>query len=119
MGRKGALAPNGTVIDLLTGKPCDYIETGRTYLDGTVKVGALDGVVRDRIRMALNGHVTVTLIIDEDGEALGDPWCDTMGLPETGRSRQPLESLALLLAEVSAEVQAGVGVDDVGRWHRL
>ena len=92
MGRKGALAPNGTVIDLLTGKPCDYIETGRTYLDGTVKVGALDGVVRDRIRMALNGHVTVTLVLDEDDSPLGEPWCDIMGLPETGRSHQPLDA---------------------------
>jgi ribonuclease J len=36
--------------------------------------------------MALNGHVTVTVILDEQDEPLGDPWCDTMGLPETGTS---------------------------------
>ena len=70
----------------------EYIESGRTYLDGSVQVGALDGVVRDRIRMALNGHVTVTLVLDEDDTPLGEPWCDTMGLPETGRSRQPLDA---------------------------
>ncbi len=62
----------------------DYVETGRTYLDGSVQIGAMDGVVRDRIRMALNGHVVVTLIIDEDDEPLGDPWCDLMGLPRPG-----------------------------------
>ena len=61
-----------------------YVETGRTYLDGTVQIGAMDGVVRDRIRMALNGHVVVTVILDEDDEPLGDPWCELMGLPETG-----------------------------------
>jgi len=32
----------------------------------------------------------VTLVIDEEGDALGDPWCDIMGLPETGLSRTSL-----------------------------
>ena len=88
-GRTGILAVNGTMLDLTGNAPTvvDYIETGRTYLDGTVKIGALDGVVRDRIRMALNGHVTVTVILDEQDEPLGEPWCDTIGLPELGSSR--------------------------------
>jgi ribonuclease J len=91
-GRSGVLAVNGTMLDLTGNAPqvVDYVETGRTYLDGTVKVGALDGVVRDRIRMALNGHVTVTVILDEEDEPLGEPWCDTMGLPEMGSSRAGL-----------------------------
>ncbi len=91
-GRTGVLAVNGTMLDLTGNAPkvVDYIETGRTYLDGTVKVGALDGIVRDRIRMALNGHVTVTVILDEEDEPLGEPWCDTMGLPEIGTSRAAL-----------------------------
>ena len=55
-----------------------------------MQIGALDGVVRDRIRMALNGHVIVTLIIDEDDEPLGDPWVETMGLTEIGSSNAPL-----------------------------
>jgi ribonuclease J len=50
----------------------------------------MDGVVRDRIRMALNGHVIVTLILDEEDAPLGDPWCELMGLPEKGRSKAPL-----------------------------
>nr|WP_170538214.1 ribonuclease J [Ruegeria arenilitoris] len=91
-GRAGVLAVNGTMLDLSGNAPevVDYVETGRTYLDGSVKIGALDGVVRDRIRMALNGHVIVTVILDEDDEPLGEPWCDTMGLPETGVSRAGL-----------------------------
>jgi ribonuclease J len=80
------------MIDLTGDKPqvAEYIETGRTYLDGSVQIGALDGVVRDRIRMALNGHVIVTLIMDEDDEPLGDPWCEVMGLAETGTSNTAL-----------------------------
>ena len=91
-GRKGVLAVNGMMLDLSGNEPtvAEYVETGRTYLDGSVKIGALDGIVRDRIRMALNGHVIVTVILDEDDELLGEPWCEVMGLSEMGRSNAPL-----------------------------
>ncbi|MEH6644212.1 ribonuclease J [Sulfitobacter sp.] len=91
-GIKGVLAVNGMMIDLSgnTPKVAEYVETGRTYIDGSVQIGALDGVVRDRIRMALNGHMTVTVLMDEQDEPLGDPWVDTMGLPDTGVSNAPL-----------------------------
>jgi ribonuclease J len=91
-GRKGVLAVNGMMMDLSGNEPtvAEYVETGRTYLDGSVKIGAMDGVVRDRIRMALNGHVIVTVILDEQDELLGEPWCEIMGLPELGRSNAPL-----------------------------
>ncbi|MBR9649538.1 ribonuclease J [Thalassovita aquimarina] len=91
-GYASAIAVNGTMLDLGGHAPkvCGFVETGRTYLDGTVLIGALDGIVRDRIRMALNGHVLVTVIVDEDDEVLGDPWCELSGLAETGRSNAPL-----------------------------
>lgn len=91
-GYQGVLAVNGMMIDLSGNAPtvAEYVETGRTYLDGSVQVGALDGVVRDRIRMALNGHVIVTLIVDEQDEPLGEPWCEVMGLPETSNSKAAL-----------------------------
>lgn len=91
-GITGVIAVNGTMVNLSANRPevCGYVETGRTYLDGSVQIGALDGIVRDRIRMALNGHVTATLIIDEHDEPLGDPWCELMGLPEMGRNNAPL-----------------------------
>ena len=91
-GYTGVLAVNGMMIDLSGNAPkvAEYVETGRTYLDGSVQVGALDGVVRDRIRMALNGHMTVTVLMDENDEPLGDPWVDSMGLPEKGISKSDL-----------------------------
>lgn len=88
-GRRAALVPNGTMIDLTTGQAVDYVETGRMYLDGSILIGALDGIVRDRIRMALNGHIIVTTILEND-EPLGEAWVEIMGLPETGRSRAAL-----------------------------
>ncbi|MFP4044468.1 MAG: ribonuclease J [Rhodosalinus sp.] len=112
-GYEAAIAVNGTMLDLTgeTPKVAEHIEAGRTYLDGAVQIGALDGVVRDRIRMALNGHALVTLIIDEDGDTLGDPWCELMGLPETGRSRAPLtdvieEDLAQFVGRAGRKVLA-------------
>ena len=91
-GIASVIAVNGTMLDLAGNEPrvVDHVETGRIYLDGAVKIGAMDGVIRDRIRMAVNGHAMVTLIIDEDGAPLGEPWVETMGLPETGRSNAPL-----------------------------
>jgi ribonuclease J len=91
-GIASAVAVNGTMLDLTGDRPqvADYVETGRTYLDGSVKIGALDGVVRDRIRMALNGHAVVSVILDEEDEPLGEPWVDLKGLPETGSSKAAL-----------------------------
>jgi ribonuclease J len=94
-GLASAIVPNGTMIDLAGNAPrvVDQIETGRLYLDGTAIYGALDGVIRQRLKLAMNGLVTVTLIIDEDGLALGDAWADTLGLPEQGRSGPLVEAL--------------------------
>lgn len=86
-GLGAEIATNGTMLDLTDQTPriIDQVETGRLYLDGTVLVGALDGIVRDRIRMALNGHALVSVIVDEEDNALPDAWVELMGLP--GRTR--------------------------------
>ncbi|MEX0287455.1 MAG: ribonuclease J [Paracoccaceae bacterium] len=91
-GYASALAVNGTMLDLSGEAPAvvEYVETGRTYLDGSVQIGALDGVVRNRIRMALNGMISISVILDEDHEPLGEPWCVLHGLPETGVSNAAL-----------------------------
>ncbi|WP_373356986.1 ribonuclease J [Pseudoroseicyclus sp. CXY001] len=91
-GIPAIIATNGMMLDLGGTRPqvAEYVDAGRTYLDGAVLIGALDGVVRDRMRMALNGHVMVTLVLDEQDEPIGDPWVDLMGLPEIGRSKAAL-----------------------------
>ncbi len=94
-GIASIVAVNGSMVDITGPKPeiVEYIETGRTYLDGSVKIGSMDGVVRERIKVALNGMVFLTLILDENDEPLGEPWAELVGLPETGRSRAPLVEL--------------------------
>ncbi len=109
-GITGIVAVNGMMIDLSGNQPtvAECIDTGRTYLDGTVQIGALDGVVRNRIRMALNGHMIVTLIIDENDEPLGEPWVEINGLPEMGRNNAALvevveEDLSQFLGRANAK----------------
>lgn len=91
-GIASVVATNGTMLDLAGDTPrvVDRIDTGRLYLDGTVLIGAMDGIVRDRIRMALNGHAMVSVIIDEDDAPLPDAWVELSGLAETGRAGVPL-----------------------------
>jgi len=87
-GRMSDVVTNGMMIDLTGDTPevAEYIEAGRIYLDGSVMIGSRDGVVRDRMRMALSGHVMATLLLDEADEPLGDAWVEVKGLPEKGRT---------------------------------
>jgi ribonuclease J len=87
-GISGLLATNGMMVDLSGNelKVVDHIDTGRVYLDGTTKIGALDGIIRDRIKLAINGLVVVNIIIDENDEMLGEPWCEIRGLADYGQS---------------------------------
>ena len=115
-GIAAAIAVNGTMLDITGDVPvvAEMIEAGRTYLDGTALVGAMDGVIRDRIRMALNGHVMVTVILDEGDSPLGEAWVEIMGLPATGRGNRPLsETLERDLTEfLDAANKKLLGDDD-------
>ncbi|WP_224814064.1 ribonuclease J [Hasllibacter sp. MH4015] len=110
-GMAGIVAPNGAVVELSGNAPgvVEHVETGRTYLDGDAFVGQFDGVIRERMKMALNGMVVVALIIDESDEVLEDAWVALKGLPETGSSGAPLQELieddlASLLPRLDAKV---------------
>ena len=114
-GIAAAVAPNGTMLDLTGDVPevAEYVETGRLYLDGTAIIGAMDGVVRDRIRMALNGVVTVTVILDESDTPMGEPWVELMGLPPVGRGERPLsETMEADLDDVLGRLGRKVMADD-------
>jgi ribonuclease J len=82
-GISALVATNGMMIDLSGDEPktVEHIDAGRSYLDGNAIIGAMDGIVRDRIRMAINGHIMVTVLMDESDAPLGDAWVEIMGLP--------------------------------------
>ena len=91
-GFASIVATDGAMVDLTGNTPriVDQVETGRIYLDGSVLIGAMDGIVRDRIRMALNGHAMVSVIVDEDDNVLPDAWVELMGLSERTRGGDDL-----------------------------
>ena len=93
-GLQAEVVTNGMMADIGGEAPkiVEHVEAGRVYLDGKVKIGALDGIVRDRLRLAMNGHVTVSLILEGD-EPLGEPWVEIMGLRDIDRSGAPLAEL--------------------------
>jgi ribonuclease J len=114
-GFASELLTNGMMVDLSGPRPdvVEYVETGRVYLDGSVLIGAIDGVVRDRIRMALNGHVTVTLVLDEQDAPLGAPWADLFGLPQVGRRAASLtDAIEADLADFLDRSSARLLADD-------
>ena len=114
-GIASIVATNGAMVDLTGKRPqiVDNVESGRIYLDGSVLIGAMDGVIRDRIRMALNGHVTVSVIVDEDDNPFPDAWVEPMGLTECGRSNQPVaEQIESELAEFLERADAKTVADD-------
>lgn len=94
-GKAAAIVPNGSVCDLTGDAPVivDEVPTGRVYLDGSRLIGAMDGVIRDRLRVAIGGHVFVTLILDEENEALGTPWAEIIGLRSEGQNGQMLNEI--------------------------
>ena len=114
-GIAGIVATNGMMVDLAGDVPkvVQHIEAGRVYLDGTAQIGSMDGVVRDRIRLALNGLVMVTIILDEQNEPLGEAWVELMGLPAIGLGERPLtETLEAELTEFLERASGKIISDD-------
>ncbi|MEM8569401.1 MAG: ribonuclease J [Pseudomonadota bacterium] len=92
-GLTSAIVPNGTIIDLSDSEPkvIGEIETGRLYRDGAEVIGARDGIVRERLRIAMRGIVIVSVIVDERGQLLGGVWVEALGLPDDPRLHNGLE----------------------------
>jgi len=114
-GMAGIIAANGSMVELSGNAPriVDYVEVSKTYLDGAAFVGALDGVIRDRMKLALNGLVAVALIVDEDDILLEDSWVQLRGLPEVTNGGADLaEMIEDQLAEAMPRFDARTVGDD-------
>ncbi len=114
-GIAGVVAANGSMVELSGNAPeiIEYIDVARTYLDGEAFVGAFDGVIRDRMKLALNGLVCVALIVDEDDTLLEDSWVALRGLPEVSNKGADLvEAIEDELADAIARFDAKTVNDD-------
>ena len=77
-------APNGTMVRLDGNWPgvVEHIETGRVYLDGTTHVGSMDGVIRERLKLARQGLVVASVVIGDDGDLVADTEVRCFGAPK-------------------------------------
>lgn len=113
-GLTPVLAPNGSMVELSGNAPgvVEHVDVSRAYLDGSRVIGALDGVVRDRMKLALNGLVVVAVIIDEEDEPLEDCWVELRGLPEVVGDQSVAEMIEEQLAEVLPRLDHKTVMDD-------
>ncbi|PLS22101.1 ribonuclease J [Neptunicoccus cionae] len=104
-GISAVIAANGAMVDLGGDAPkiVENIETGRLYLDGKCLIGAFDGVVLERMRMAMRGTVVVSLLL-EDNQQIGESWAEVLGLPETPSNSPSLQEV--LEREIDGELSA-------------
>jgi ribonuclease J len=101
-GMTGIVAPNGSMVEISGNAPgvVEYLEVGKTYLDGIAQIGAYDGIIRDRMKLALNGLVLVSLIVDEDDALMEDSMVALRGLPE--RASNGADLVALIEDDIAA-----------------
>ncbi|MFC6742808.1 ribonuclease J [Methylobacterium tardum] len=85
-------ARNGSLIRLSPGTPAviDNVKAGRLFKDGDVLIDEKDRAIPERRKLMQAGLVSVAIAIDEDGVVLGEPAVDIIGLPNRGRSGEPL-----------------------------
>jgi ribonuclease J len=88
---------NGDLMRLAPGEPevIDEVPAGRLHVDGERLVPADGEALRDRRRMAANGHITVTLAIDAKGKLRAGPDVRIAGLAEAS-ARDGEKALDLL-----------------------
>jgi ribonuclease J len=82
---------NGDVLRLAPGPAgkVDEVEAGRIYRDGTLIGGSEAMGVPARRRLAFNGHVAVSVVLDNRGEVLADPEVELTGIPIADRDGRP------------------------------
>ncbi len=78
------VVPNGSMLQIAPGEPVivDEVETGRLYVDGNQLIHSMDGVVRARKKMGMNGHIAVSIILDEAGDLIVESDARVTGAPE-------------------------------------
>jgi ribonuclease J len=85
-------ARNGSVVRLAPGTPeiVDHVKAGRLFKDGNILIDAKDRAIPERRKLSQAGLVSVAIAIDVQGEILGEPAIDIIGLPNRGRTGQPM-----------------------------
>lgn len=77
---------NGTMIRLAPGRAeiIDRVRSGRLVLDGNQLVADDSASIVERRRALHNGHLVVSIAVDDEGRLLADPGVVLFGVPDPG-----------------------------------
>ena len=77
-------ARNGDMVHLLPGQAeiIDVVTHGRLHMDGDVYVAADKSPAIQRLKLAFNGVVSVSVVLDKAGRLAASPEISTRGLPD-------------------------------------
>jgi ribonuclease J len=86
---------NGDLVKLGPGDPgiVGEVPSGRLYKDGTILEDSKSRAVVERRRMAFSGCAFVAVAMTAQGELVGDPEVDLVGIPEKNRAGEPFDDL--------------------------
>ena len=96
LGRKSIIAMNGSMVEIDKSGCARIVETfdvGRTYLDGGSLIGSNDGIVKTRLNMASRGHISVSILIENNTILNNGIWVKSKGLPYISDQEFDLEVL--------------------------
>jgi ribonuclease J len=81
-------ARNGDLVRLAPGAPAviGKIPFGRVFKDGDILVSENDGALRERVKLAFAGVVSIALAVGKQGDLVGDPDIVFAGLPKLGKN---------------------------------
>ena len=81
-------ARNGDLVRLAPGAPAviGKVPFGRVFKDGDILVSENDGAVRERVKLAFAGVVSIALAVGKQGDLVGDPDIVFAGLPKLGKN---------------------------------
>jgi len=78
---------NGDIVQLYPGekpKVVDKAPVGRMYVDGKISVNEDSQSVKERIHIAYNGFLEITILVDDSGLIIKNPIISFKGIPNNG-----------------------------------
>jgi ribonuclease J len=95
------VARNGDVVEIAAegARKVDHVTAGRVYVDGELKVNALETTIAERRKLSFAGMISVAVAVDGRGQLAGDPEVALMGLPPRTRDNIPFEDVVISAVE--------------------
>jgi len=80
---------NGDIVQLYPGEKPEVVDkapVGRMYVDGNISVGEDSSSVKERIHIAQNGFLEITILVNGSGSIVKNPIISFKGIPSNGES---------------------------------